>query len=196
MEAVQWVDRLQEATGWREPGWECDWSAVESALGTSLSADYKELCDRFGSGYFSSSHFKPGDVTWNLWVMPGRGYDPLLGGRQKSIVLFDGNPDGMATLFTPYEFYGVNGRHGLIQWGRTDTDWNFFWLADAAADPDTWPVMAKRELVPDEEWYRFGMPVSEFVYRVVTDPEFDPFNMAYPQSPPMFRRFEGFGPET
>lgn len=56
--------------------------------------------------------------------------------------------------------------------------------------------MAKGELIPDEEWYRYEMPASELVYRVVTDPEFDPFNMAYPQSPPTFQRFEGLGSEA
>jgi hypothetical protein len=40
------------------------------------------------------------------------------------------------------------------------------------------------------------MAVSEFVYRVVTDPEFEPFNMAYPRSSPTFQRFEGLGSEA
>jgi len=193
---VQWVDRLREATGWREPRWECDWTATESALGTSLPTDYKELCDRFGSGYFSSSRFGPDDVSWNLWVMPDHGYPPLLRNWQKSVALYRQNPDIVATIFAPYEFYGLNDQHGLLEWGHADSPWNFFWLANSAEDPDTWPIMAQgeAELDPGEEWYRFEMPVSEFVYRVVTDPEFDPFNMAYPQSPPTFRRFEGFGP--
>lgn len=191
MIAVQWVDRLQEATGWREPRRQGDWTAAESALGTSLPADYKELCERFGSGYFSSSHFGPGDFSWNLWVMPDQGYDRLLSGWQQSKAFLEQNPASMAILFTPYELYGVHGQRGLIQWGHADSPWNFFWLADAAADPDAWPVLAKGELVPDEEWYRYEMTASELVYRIVTDPEFDPFNMAYPRSPATFQRFAG-----
>lgn len=191
---MEWVDRLQEATGWQEPRWECDWEAIESALGTSLPTDYKELCDRFGSGYFSSSHFRPGDFTWNLWMMPDRGYDALLPGWQKDMAYFMRNPDSVARLFTPYEYYGINGQRGLIKWGHADSPWNFFWLADAVEDPGSWPVMAQGEADPDpdEEWYRFEMPASELVYRVVTDPEFDPFNLAYPQAPPTFQRFQGF----
>lgn len=151
---MEWVDRLQEATGWQEPRWECDWEAIESALGTSLPTDYKELCDRFGSGYFSSSHFRPGDFTWNLWVKPGRGYSALLPDWQKNVEYFRRDPDVMATLYTPFKLYGINGRHSLLEWGHADSPWNLFWLADAAEDPDTWPVMTKSELIPDEEWYR------------------------------------------
>jgi hypothetical protein len=188
---MQWVDRLQEATGWRE----CDWAATESTLGTSLPADYKEICERFGSGYFSSSHFKPGDPSWSLWVRPDHGYDAMLRGWQKTIGRVEKNPR-MARLFTPHEFYGINGQRGLIQWGHADPPWNFFWLADATVDPDSWPVLAKGELIPDEDWYQHEMPASEIVYRVVTDPEFYPFNMAYPQSPSTFQRFDGFGSDA
>jgi hypothetical protein len=188
---MQWVDRLQEATGWQEPRRECDWPAAESTLGTSLPADYKEICERFGPGYFSSSHFKSGDPSWNLWIMPDRGYNPLVPDWQKTIELIERIPS-IAGLFAPYEYYGISGRRGLIEWGHADTPWNFYWLADAAADPDTWPILAKHgDMVPDEEWYRYEMPVSELVYRVVTDPEFAPFHLAYPQKPPTFQRFEG-----
>jgi hypothetical protein len=51
---VQWVDRLQEVTGWQRPRRECEWTATESELGTSFPVDYKEICARFGPGYFSS----------------------------------------------------------------------------------------------------------------------------------------------
>ena len=85
----------------------------------------------------------------------------------------------MAALFDPYEYYGVNGPHGIIQWGHSDADDIFFWLADAGEDPDSWPVLVSDDLIEDE-WYLQPMTASEFLYRMVTGSGVKPGDHASP----------------
>jgi hypothetical protein len=179
---MQWVDRLQEVTGWQEPRWECDWRSVESDLGTALPGDYKELCDRFGPGYFSRY----------IRVVPGLGRESVLYWRQVHKELFEESPVGEELTFSPYKAYGVDGKNGLLTWGTSETEGFFFWLADAAVDPDEWPILARYDMSLDQEWDRYEMSVSEFVYRVIADPEFKFYGVARLVWPPTFSRFEGF----
>jgi hypothetical protein len=171
------VDRLQEATGWQEPRWNCDWSETESALGALLPSDYKELCSRFGPGYFSDY----------IRVLFDEGEESLLAWWQREVDLYRQHA---SEIYAPYEPYGVSRQKGVITW--CSSEWgSFFWLADAAKDSNSWPIMAKVELARSEEWQRFDIPVSEFVYRAIADPGFKPFTVAAPGFPPMFWRFEG-----
>lgn len=57
---MRWVERLQEAVGWREARWECDWAEAESELGTALPSDFKAMYERFGPGCFSLVLWLPG----------------------------------------------------------------------------------------------------------------------------------------
>lgn len=176
---TKWVDRLQEAVGWREPGWEYDWSVTESTLGVALPSDYKALCERFGPGSFSSSIWMLGDDTME---------DSLLGWWNSYLDWFRDDVDMANMVFSPYGYYGSAGSRGLIQWGNSDAPGCFFWLADAGEDPDTWPVVATNELVLEPDWKMPGVSTSEYVYRMVTDPESEPLSMLRPQLPPTFKR--------
>jgi hypothetical protein len=53
-EEVDWVERLQQITGWSQPAprAEVDWGEVESRLGTALPNDYKRVVGIFGGGAF------------------------------------------------------------------------------------------------------------------------------------------------
>lgn len=166
---MQWVDLLQDLTGWWEPRWECDWTETEAALGTSLPSDYKELCARFGPGCFAEY----------LMVLADRGpgRESMLAWWQGDVGLFEDDPESMDMMFGPYEVYGVNERRGIILWACSEPEGRIFWLADAEKDPDTWPIVAKLELAPGEEWYRFELPTSEFIYRALTDPDFGVFSV-------------------
>lgn len=179
-EGVEWVDRLQEATGWRGSRWECDWEVVESSLGISLPSDYKELCDRFGPGYFSEY----------VWVMPGLGRQSVLYWKQEHKEMFEENPVGEELTFSPYKPCGVDGEDGLLCWGTSETGGFFFWLVDAGVNPNEWPIIARHDMSLDEEWDRYEMSVSEFVYRVIADPEFKFYGVARTIWPPTFRRME------
>ncbi|MGH3626813.1 MAG: hypothetical protein ACRDRL_05140 [Sciscionella sp.] len=65
---MEWADHLREAIGRQEPRHQCDRTAAESALRTSLPADYKEMCRRFG----------PGCYSWYTHLLTDHGTDSLL----------------------------------------------------------------------------------------------------------------------
>jgi hypothetical protein len=88
-----------------------------------------------------------------------------------------------AWRFSPFELYGLTENRGLIPWGGSERGW-FYWLADDSTDPAEWPVIARR--LDDEDWHRFEMSTAEFLYRVIADPDFQPFTIADPRWPPHF----------
>lgn len=176
--AVELVDRLQGLTGWQGSTWECDWNSVESQLGVALPDDYKELCDRFGPGIFSEY----------LWVAPGEGGDSVLDWRRAHLSMFEGNPAGEDITFGSYRPCGLEGPNGLLTWGTSETGGFFFWLVDVAVNPDEWPIVARYDMSLDQEWDRYEMSVSEFVYRVIADPEFKFYGVARSIWPPTFKR--------
>lgn len=173
---VQWVDRLQEVTGWRGPRYEAEWTATEAALGTALPPDYKELFARFGPGYFSSYVYVLRDDNG--------GTDSLLHVWRFLFQRYERNPVRRARYFAPYEMYGSSGNRGLILWGRSEMAGRFYWLADASADPAGWPLIVR--VLPDEDWLRFEMSAAEFIHRAIADPTFQPITVADPAWPPTF----------
>lgn len=176
---MSWVDRLLEVTGWRESEWVCDWSEVESELGVSLPSEYKELCRRFGPGYFSDY----------IRVMFDRGEEGMLSWLESCIDMLQEFP---SSAYDPYHLYDRVKRKGLIQWSSSEFG-SYFWCASHEIDPDEWPILATRQLGSAGEWRKFDISVPEFIYRVIVDPEFEPFSIAGPSVRPEFRRFD---PET
>lgn len=176
--AWTWVDRLQGITGWQEDLWECDWSETEEALGVELPLDYKELCRRFGPGYFSD----------RIRILLDRGDEGILSGWQSDLMLCKNG--GSSSLWNPYSIYGHSGqKKGLIAWSYTD--WGVcHWLADADISSDSWPMLVTGELGPSGSWYRYDISASELIFRVLTDPELKPFSIAGSDVVPEFYRFD------
>lgn len=168
---MEWVDRLQELTGWQRRSWECDWEETEAVLGLSLPADYKEMCSKFGPGAFSDGYSDHVSVLADHGP-PGTS---LLSWWSSSIHMHGNDSVTSDILFGPYGLYKNIESSGLLAWGSTEQEGNLFWLADAGRDPDTWPILGKAALTPDEEWFRYDMSTSEFVYRILTDPDYFPF---------------------
>ncbi|SED95522.1 hypothetical protein [Streptomyces sp. TLI_105] len=167
------VSELVSVTGWRSERREVGWSELEDELGTPLPADFKELCEAFGRGAFSGF----------LEVLPvdGVGSHSLLG-RWKSLKERAKGAQVQA-LFDPYQVF--EGNEGLILWGTSMTEASYYWLADAAKSPETWPIVART--APLEEWHRFdGLSTSQFIYRILTDREFLPFSLARKVEHPFF----------
>lgn len=175
---MSWVDRLQEITGWREEPWECDWSGTEAALGVAIPSDYKELCERFGPGYFTDS----------IRIIHDRGEEGMLSQWQSDLRLC--RHGGLSSIWDPYHIFGCTERRGLITWSHND--WGVYhWLADADINPDEWPTLVVGELgLPDGSGYRYDMPASEVIYRVLADPEFEPFTISGSGVRPWFYRFD------
>lgn len=88
--------------------------------------------------------------------------------------------------FKPYRIYLPGQSEGVIPWGWSEPAGRFYWLADSGTDPDSWPVVCT--LVEGVDWYTTTVSASEFVYRVLADPGFEPFSVAEFVDPPTFDR--------
>ncbi|MFD4582553.1 hypothetical protein ACFWOY_10010 [Streptomyces sp. NPDC058423] len=164
-----WVERIAEATNWEPLALELPWGSVEEDLGTPLPEDYKRLVEAFGKGEFSE--------FMNVLCVDATGQFDLTRIWHKYL---DASPeDGPDPVFTPYQIYRP-GRRGLIPWAFGEMECNYFWLASAEEDPATWPIVTQGDPYP---WHEVNMSTSEFVYRVLADPEFEPFSIArlFPQ---------------
>lgn len=165
-----WVDRLLGLTGWSQPRWESEWAETEAELDASLPSDYKELCARFGPGIFADDYLT---VLADQWA----GQNSLLRWWQGLVRDSENHARRMGQMLEPYKVYGINWQSDLIPWCHAEPKGVLFWLADAAVGPDSWPIIGKYELALDQEWHRFEMSSSEFVYRALADSEFRPFSV-------------------
>lgn len=185
---MQWVDLLQDLTGWQGARWERDWADTEAELGVSLPDDFKELSARFGPGSFADY----------IRTLPSTGPESLLGWHRRDAE-FQGDPEDyewiMGEIYGPYDVFGATGKSGVLRWGLSDApEGNFYWLADAAVDPAKWPVLAKGDVDGPEEWERFDVTASEFVYRVLTEGDSMVFALRESalERPRTFVPFEGY----
>ncbi|CAL9473790.1 SMI1/KNR4 family protein [Streptomyces pilosus] len=161
-----WARRVIDLTGWEPLGIPVDWAAVEGELGVPLPADYKELCEAFGGGVFSDSVYLLGRdegvsfdllAQWRAWLSADRD-----------------STGGNASAVEPYTVYAPGGT-GLLGWGSTEWADGYFWLIDAER-PGEHPVLVRSD--DGEEWHRYDMSTSEFLYRVLADADFRPFGIA------------------
>ncbi|ATW50140.1 hypothetical protein [Streptomyces peucetius] len=164
-----WVERIAEATNWEPLALELPWGSVEEDLGTSLPEDYKRLVETFGKGEFSE--------FMNVFCVDATGQFDLT--RIWHKYLGHSPEEGPHPVVKPYQMYRPGGR-GLIPWAFGERECSYFWLASAEEDPATWPIVTKGDPYP---WHEVRMSTSEFVYRVLADPEFEPFSIArlFPQ---------------
>jgi len=178
---MTWVERLMTVTGWEGEAGEPDWSGTEEALGTSLPEDFKELRRRFAPWGAFSDHL--------LILKANDGTETVRANHANLLRSVSGNPDNRS-MFEPAGLLGSNEGSpgtGLVQWGYSLVEEEYYWLADAARDPVTWPVIARVD--PLEPFQRFDMPASEFIHRVLTDAEFEPFGIAASIPSPYYRAF-------
>ncbi|MER5459197.1 hypothetical protein ABT010_00590 [Streptomyces sp. NPDC002668] len=178
---MEWVDRLVTVTGWSaEPG-EFDWSDSERALGAPLPADFKELRRRFAEWGAFSDH---------VLVLEAQGdTESVLANYESLLRSVRGNP-GNRRIFEPFGILGANDESkgkGLVQWGYSFIEEEYYWLADTSQDPSAWPVVARVD--PLEPFQCFDMTASEFVHRVLTEAEFSAFSVAATIETPYYRTF-------
>ncbi|MFF4350226.1 hypothetical protein [Streptomyces sp. NPDC001530] len=144
-----WAQRLAAATGWETRHQSrIDWTAAESALGTALPNDYKEIADLFGAGSFD-------------------GYLDLLvpGALATNLVTWGLEMSQYADLYRPHPVHPAPG--GVLIWGVSEQELTFHWLT-GADDPDDWPVLVQSDF---GEWQRFDCGTGEFILRLLTDRE-------------------------
>jgi hypothetical protein len=144
-----------------------DWPTVERELGVNLPSDYKQVCEAFGPGEFSDyldilCANTPGLNLLHHWhgaIEAAADRDPI---------------DQPHPYYAPYQIFERNRPGGLIPWAITQTECEFYWLADSG-NPDAWPIIAR---YVDSDWNRFDMSTSEFIVRILTDIEFRPYSVA------------------
>ncbi|MER8070704.1 SMI1/KNR4 family protein [Streptomyces sp. NPDC094034] len=154
-----------ELTGWEPLGVSVDWAAMEEELRFPLPTDYKELFEAFGGGVFSDSVFF-------LARDEGLAFDFLTQWRADLSVDQDRGADEVSAV-DPHSVYAPGGK-GLVTWASTEWGDEYCWLIDAQR-PGEYPILAR---VEDNEWRRYDMSTSEFLYRVLADPDFQPFGIA------------------
>ncbi|WP_405902422.1 hypothetical protein OG696_06795 [Streptomyces sp. NBC_00656] len=170
------VDELLSITGWQSEPQEIDWNEVERKFGTSLPVDFKEISELFGHGAFSGY----------LKVLPVNGAETegILGRWDSMREYADKTP--LSGLFDPYEVF--HGETGLILWGNSMTEAQYFWLANASSSPEKWPIVARTS--PLDDWHQFDeISTSEFICRILKDPEFRPFSISRKVGRPFFEAY-------
>lgn len=173
-----WSEKLAAITGWESTTTRTiDWPSVESRLGTALPTDYKELAERFGSGEFDGY----------LWLStpdsPSPHHDLIKEakrlGEQASADPWIGD------LYRPHPVFPAAS--GLLRWADSVQADQFVWLTESA-NPDEWPILAQAH-EDVGEWARFDGSTSEFIYRLLTDPQ-QPFSVAEFSEAHTFQSYE------
>jgi hypothetical protein len=166
-----WVDSLLRATDRDTRNAVQPWAEIEAELGTELPGDYKRLCQAFGVGEFSQ-------VVSVLCADETRVADLLRIWRR--LLANDDSTDGP---FAPYRIHRPGTTGGLVPWGVSRAADRYYWqVTDGPVD--AWPVLAKME--DAEDWDRYEMCATEFLYRILTDPGFRPYTVADSVPQPFF----------
>jgi hypothetical protein len=139
-----------------------DWSEVREYLGLRLPKSFTDFVDCYGSGvlgliYFSRPEASPAPPLHSgtdllYWIESGKGYL-----RQKR----DRKPPWN---YVPYPVHPEPG--GLIQWGGSWDEYQFFFRADPAHEPERWPIIWHD--VAFDEWHEFPGPFGGFLLDLVT----------------------------
>ncbi|OMI39258.1 hypothetical protein [Streptomyces sparsogenes] len=163
---ASWLDRLVAVTGWDAEQVRADpirlermhsgrirpvdCAAAEARLGTALPGDYKRLVDTFGHGAFDGflAIRLPADIVKSAEFAAGWA-------KTHGLRSWEPRP--------PFPEPG-----GLLTWAGTEHETGFHWITEGP-DPDAWPVYVTE--VGPEAGDRFDMTATEFVFRMLTDPD-------------------------
>ncbi|MFI6858953.1 hypothetical protein ACIBKZ_03465 [Streptomyces sp. NPDC050421] len=165
-----WVERLLEITGRANQELRIDWNPLEAELGLELPSKYKNMCESFGHGAFSTS-------IWVNSVDPNQVFDLLTNWRVRLEYTQNNVSSKSVNLYEPYAIYEP-GKGGLIPWGAGDTGDEFYWLVQEGEKEARWPILGRVADSDIGDWDRYEMSVAEFLFRVLTDVDFRPFTLA------------------
>ncbi|MFE7464219.1 hypothetical protein ACFU6R_08935 [Streptomyces sp. NPDC057499] len=172
---MSWIEKIEEAISWQSINLRVNWSALEAQLGSPLPSDFKEICESFGRGQFSGYlEIHSSETGEDLKALE------RLSGIQRTLK----KSELFARVYEPYGVFSTKGGQ-LIPWAESVTGAEFYWLTESK-DPDKWPTIARPE---DGEWSQFPISTSEFIYRMLTEPDFEGFGIADMVSPPFYELY-------
>ncbi|MFE9173324.1 SMI1/KNR4 family protein [Streptomyces kebangsaanensis] len=160
---MSWVTQLVEAVGWHSRNLNVEWAAIETRLGTQLPADYRDLCQTFGTGEFCD--------YLTVYASAGGAASELADSQETNRRITVEHPV-VVNGYLPYGLYQPGEQGGILQWGASIQGDEFAWLVDSSTAPETWPVLARDDA---GEWQRFDMSMGEFLYRLLADETFEGF---------------------
>lgn len=156
---MNWVDRVVDQLDWVPLSLEIAWEEIEETLQCALPVDFKQLCETFGNGTFSGA----------LEIASSSGGTDLGVLREwRSLQrIVEVNRFAAADL----QRFGVYraGSGGLLPWADTYSSCQIYWLA-SDQPPEEWPIVVQDS---EGDWSTYSMSASEFLFRVLTDHDFD-----------------------
>ncbi|MFI2214972.1 SMI1/KNR4 family protein [Streptomyces sp. NPDC020141] len=151
-----------------------DWERIETALGTALPDDYKEIVEVYGGGVFDET----------LWILEpdcaDPDYDLIAQTREQDQVL--------AELWGAGEPKPAELQAGarVIPWANTEGSGHYlYWLIQPGQKPAEWTVMLNEGRGP--EWERHSQTCAEFLVGVMTG---DTESVYFPDLPPEVHQFD------
>ncbi|GAA3024725.1 hypothetical protein GCM10020229_40000 [Kitasatospora albolonga] len=130
-----------------------DWPALEGALGASLPADYKRLCELYPT-------FVLGDFLSVHYPAAGREQDwPQALQEDLEIVMEWCEDDDPVIPLTPYPAPG-----GLLPWGSSNQGDFFLWSTNAAG-PHEWTVTVASR---NGDWWHYTGGLVQFLADLIS----------------------------
>ncbi|MEU8135802.1 SMI1/KNR4 family protein [Streptodolium elevatio] len=127
------------------------WVELESALGTRLPSDYKEILETYPRLVVDDfiRLLDPDSKSWSL--------RPVEANQSNSAWLADMRSDEDFADEFPYPAFP--DRNGVLLWGNTTNGDYCYWLA--VGDPESWTVVVSRH--KGSTWTRHPCGVAEFL---------------------------------
>lgn len=114
-----------------------DWDLLQSTLGITFPADYREYADHYPDLTF--------DDFMHIVVADPGGENAFLGGVAETLEMMDSLAEDDMTH--GYRFHPAEG--GLLPWGESNQGDIFFWRK-SGPDPDRWPAVV---YTTNDDWW-------------------------------------------
>jgi hypothetical protein len=140
-----------------------DWSAVREYLGSDLPSGYKWFCETYGTGAL-----RAGGFDRILFAHPNEQLDGsnsivwTMESKRERLLDRRGRAASDSSCGVAYPIFPEPG--GLVAFASSPDDFEFYFKAEATADPDTWPVVWHDFAAYDEtRWHEFPASFEQFI---------------------------------
>lgn len=137
------------------------WAPVHDFLGVRYPQSFIDFTETYGFGILGSISFRHPSGG-----LPGL---DLLSSVERNLGYLRAKRDEWGSdpgLGVPYPIHPEAG--GLIPWGGPTSDFLYYFRAEPAEDPESWPIVWHEQGNPDRAWAEFPGPFDRFVYDLAT----------------------------